>query len=118
MRGAARLAGHPVSDPLASDRIADAAVDDPELRESHEWLQALPPSGVLKGCLRHDGHSRGEQRAHHLEEQRKRPARERILHFGSERLALGVDHAFLDLIAANGRARDRPRDQVRESGLA
>lgn len=73
---------------------------------------------MLERRLRDDGHAGVEQEPEHGEEQRIGPSRERVADRRLKSRSVGVDHAFLDLIATDRRTAHGGGQPVRQRRLA
>jgi hypothetical protein len=111
-------AGPTGAGPLGRQRRVGHAVDDAQLREAGEWLQALSPQAILERGLGDHGHAPLDEQPKHVEEERKRPLRQRVAGRSLELAAMRVNHPFLDLVAAHGGAADRLGETVSERRLA
>jgi hypothetical protein len=106
-----------LQDPPQSHIVGDHAVDDTQIRKTAQWLEARPPDVVLERRLSDSRDPGAQQQLHGIKENGRCSHRQLIARRRNES-AIGMGHAFLDLIPADGRAPHRPREPVRQRRLA
>jgi hypothetical protein len=92
-------------------------MDDAQLRKPAQRLKTRPPDVVLERSLSDSRDPRTQQQLHDIEEDGKCPHSQLIAR-RRYKSGIGMGHAFLDLIPADGRAPHHPCELVRQRGLA
>ena len=106
-----------LQDPPESHLVADHAVDDTQMRKIAERLETRTPNVVLERGVTDSRDSCAQQQLQDTEENRQGPHRE-LIAWRRHESGSGTGHAFLDLIPADRRAAHRPRELMRQRGLA
>jgi hypothetical protein len=111
------LAAASLFSPDACERIWDVAAQNPQLGEWPQRLKSAYPVCVLKRCLGDVSHAVLEKQSDDGEEEVVRLHGQRIGWPWYESRA-GSGHAFLELVATQGRAADRGSEPMSKRGLS
>ena len=113
----AGLVPPPLYSPDVCERIRDLAAQNPQLGEWPQWLKSAYPVCVLKRCLSDVSHAVLEEQSDDGEEEVVGLHGQRIGWPWYESRA-GSGHAFLELVATQGRAADRGSEPMSKRGLS